>query len=75
MLIVCGRAAFGITDYTQDGFRRGHMFSVLGFDKDGPDGGTVTIRNPWGQGDGTGGNTKISLKEYLANFEFLYEEQ
>lgn len=56
-------------DETSDGFPRAHAYSVLGFDPDGEDGGTITIRNPWG-GDNSSprGMTKISLREFRKNF-------
>lgn len=54
--------------YSIDGFKRGHVYSVVGFDPSGPEGGTVTIRNPWGQGNGTGGTIQISLTKFMRNF-------
>ena len=57
------------SDETTDGFPVAHMYSVIGFDPNGPDGGTVTIRNPWGDGDNTTrGTIKISVKQFRANF-------
>lgn len=57
------------SDETDDGFPDAHVYSVIGFDPSGPDGGTVTIRNPWGDGDNTTrGTIKISVKKFRANF-------
>lgn len=57
---------------TQAGFQRSHMYSILAFDPKGKDGGTVTVRNPWGGEKGTvRGQIDISLKEFAANFENL----
>jgi Ca2+-binding EF-hand superfamily protein len=54
---------------TDDGFPVAHAYSVIGFDPKGPDGGTVTIRNPWGDGqDTTRGTIKVSLKVFEKNF-------
>ncbi len=56
-------------DTTDGGFYVAHMYSVIGFDPNGPDGGTVTIRNPWGDGDNSvRGTKKISIKEFRKNF-------
>ncbi len=56
-------------DETGDGFPDAHIYSVIAFDPKGPDGGTVTIRNPWGDGDNTTrGTIKISVKKFRANF-------
>lgn len=64
------------SDETGDGFPDAHVYSVIGFDPSGPDGGTVTIRNPWGDGDNTTrGTIKISVKKFRANFsEAVYSE-
>jgi hypothetical protein len=64
------------SDETGDGFPDAHVYSVIGFDPKGPDGGTVTIRNPWGDGDNTTrGTIKISVKKFRANFsEAVYSE-
>ena len=63
-------------DNTAGGFPRGHMYSITAFDANGPDGGTVTIRNPWGGGnDTTSGTIKISVKQYMDNFSDMYEER
>ncbi|MBS1957812.1 MAG: hypothetical protein JST89_26745, partial [Cyanobacteria bacterium SZAS-4] len=63
-----------IDDTTDEGFYVAHMYSVIGFDPNGPDGGTVTIRNPWGDGDNSvRGTSKISLKQFRKNFsEVVY---
>jgi hypothetical protein len=67
----------GINDETSDGFAVAHMYSVTKFDPGGPDGGTVTIRNPWGRGDNsTTGTKQISLKQFKANFSsVVYAER
>jgi Ca2+-binding EF-hand superfamily protein len=62
----------GTTQNTADGYFRGHAYSVIAFDANGADGGTVTIRNPWGDGtDSTRGTKNISFKQYMANFNEL----
>ena len=48
---------------------RRHMYSVVGYNPSGPDGGMVTIRNPWGSKYGKYGNTfKMTLKEFRDKF-------
>lgn len=54
---------------TEDGFSSSHVYSVIAFDPNGPEGGTVTVRNPWGGADDTtSGTMKISLKKFEKNF-------
>jgi Ca2+-binding EF-hand superfamily protein len=54
---------------SSDGFPASHMYSVTAFDPGGADGGTVTIRNPWGSGDdSTSGTKKISFNQFMKNF-------
>jgi hypothetical protein len=53
---------------TENGFPRDHEYSILGYNPKGADGGTVTIRNPWGEGEGTGGTIQVSLAEFMKNF-------
>lgn len=63
-------------DKTADGFPGGHAYSIIGWDPDGPDGGTVTIRNPWGGADGTtSGTISISFNKMKANFSDLCFEE
>lgn len=55
--------------FTKDGFATRHAFSVIAFDPDGPDGGTITIRNPWAGPDGTPqGAMNISVQQYTEQF-------
>lgn len=63
-------------DETDDGFPNQHAYSVIGYDPDGPDGGTLTIRNPWGGGENSPrGTTKVSLKDFRQNFnEIVFSE-
>jgi len=63
-------------DETEDGFPNAHAYSVIGYDPEGPDGGTLTIRNPWGGGvDSPRGTTRVSLKEFRENFsEIVFSE-
>lgn len=63
-------------DETEDGFPNAHAYSVIGYDPEGPDGGTLTIRNPWGGGvDSPRGTTSVSLKEFRQNFsEIVFSE-
>jgi hypothetical protein len=52
-----------------------HVYTVLNYDPDGPDGGTVTCRNPAGLGDNTySGIFKVSLNQFVKSFESMYEE-
>lgn len=54
---------------TKDGFVRSHTYTITGYDKNGPDGGTVTVRNPWGGSKGTKyGEISISFEEFERNF-------
>jgi hypothetical protein len=53
------------------GYFSDHAYAVLGFDPVGQDGGTVTVRNPWGGPDGPRGLFKVSLYEFMRNFVFL----
>lgn len=55
---------------TKNGFPAGHAYGIVGFDRSGPDGGTVAIYNPWGLGKGDPkGEVRISLKKFMANFD------
>ncbi len=56
------------SDESADGYPDQHMYSVLAFDPKGADGGTVTVRNPWGHGEGPDGTFKISVKAFKKNF-------
>lgn len=54
---------------TKDGFVRSHTYTITGYDKKGPDGGTVTVRNPWGGSKGTKyGEISITFDEFERNF-------
>lgn len=54
---------------TADGFVRRHAFSIVGFTPDDKNGGTVTIRNPWGGKDNsTSGTISIPLNVFMKNF-------
>lgn len=54
---------------TTDGFVRRHAFTITGFNPDGPGGGTVTIRNPWGGSENsTGGTISVPLHVFVKNF-------
>lgn len=57
---------------TKDGFESAHAYSVTHFDPAGPDGGTVSMRNPWGTDRLTESpNSVISVKQFQANFGFI----
>lgn len=57
---------------TKDGFTKRHVYSIIGWDPQGKDGGTLTIRNPWGnETAGPGGTTKMSYQQYLNNFNVI----
>ncbi|MBY0551467.1 MAG: hypothetical protein K2W95_29570 [Candidatus Obscuribacterales bacterium] len=60
----------GKSGTTEDGFATTHAYSVIGFDLKGPGGGTVTIRNPWGDKalESTRGTIKITLDQFRKNF-------
>lgn len=59
----------GIIDRTSvDGFPLGHAYSIIDFKADGNKSGSVTLRNPWAQGDGVGGKITITLKQFRKNF-------
>lgn len=61
---------------TGDNFYRGHEYTITGFKPDGHGGGTVTIRNPWGEGnDTTKGTKSIPLEEFMKNFSDVCIEQ
>lgn len=62
-------ASAGKSGKTEDGFATIHAYSVIGFDPDGPGGGTVTIRNPWGHNvESTRGTIKITFDQFRKNF-------
>jgi hypothetical protein len=70
-----GNLWFGLFgDNTENGFPTDHEYTILGYNPNGPDGGTITIRNPWGQGDGTSGLTQISLDQFMKNFSDITVE-
>jgi len=57
-----------IPERTEGNFLRGHEFTILGFTP-GANGGTVLIRNPWGDKAGTtDGTIKVPLSTYIDNF-------
>lgn len=61
---------------TPNHFARSHVYTILAFDPNGPDGGTLTIRNPWGhQERTTAGTIDISFEQYRANFCGFFSEQ
>lgn len=65
---------FGQND-PDGGYYSQHAYSVLEFDPhQGPDGGTVTLRNPWGGPDGPKGLFHLSLEQFMRNFIFLEVE-
>jgi hypothetical protein len=69
----------------------GHAYSVLKYDANGPDGGTVIVRNPWGMNRGTAvekdgatsdgvtnigdGQLKMSLATFKEKFDNVTVEQ
>jgi Calpain family cysteine protease len=69
----------------------GHAYSVLKYDANGPDGGTVIVRNPWGMNQGTAvekegstsdgvtnigdGQLKMSLATFKEKFDNVTVEQ
>jgi YD repeat-containing protein len=57
---------------TKDGYTRRHVYSIIGWDPTGKEGGTLTIRNPWGNPtEGPGGTSKMSYQQYLDNFNVV----
>jgi hypothetical protein len=60
---------FGLfPENTENGFPKDHEYTILGYNPQGADGGTITIRNPWGKGEGTSGTIQISLDQFMKNF-------
>ena len=60
---------------TPGNFARSHVYTILAFDPEGDNGGTLTIRNPWGQDEsGPRGTVKVSFDEYRANFCGFFAE-
>ncbi|MBX9939356.1 MAG: hypothetical protein K2Y32_08895 [Candidatus Obscuribacterales bacterium] len=60
---------FYFTPETKDGYARAHIYTVLAYDPKGPDGGTVTVRNPWGGAKGSrAGEYSMSFEEFDQNF-------
>jgi hypothetical protein len=46
-----------------------HGYSILGFDPSGSDGGTITLRNPWGLADNSPlGRFAMPLKDFQKLF-------
>ena len=74
IVAVISRGGFGGSKETPDGFATRHAYTITNFDPSGPDGGTVYIRNPWGQASGTGGNIAISYKQFCENFTHICAE-
>lgn len=67
--VIAGIRMKPIDGESEDGFPDSHMYSIIDFDPNGPDGGTVTVRNPWGHNDATtSGTKKISVKQLESNF-------
>jgi len=67
--VIAGIRMKPIAGESPDGFADSHMYSIIDFDPKGPDGGTVTVRNPWGGKEGTTrGTMKISVKQFENNF-------
>lgn len=66
--IIASRSPFA--SRAKDGhLSRKHMYSVIGYNPDGADGGIVTIRNPWGSKHGKYGNEfKMTLKQFREKF-------
>jgi YD repeat-containing protein len=57
---------------TKDGFPTQHAYAILNFDPNGPGGGQITVRNPWGLKDHTtGGVITITLDQFVRNFSDL----
>jgi hypothetical protein len=54
---------------TPDGFARYHIYSIIGFERTGDNGGVVIIRNPWGGADNTTrGTMRVPLQTFQRNF-------
>ncbi len=57
---------------TKDGYTKRHVYSIIGWDANGKEGGTLTIRNPWGNKTvGPGGMSTMSYQQYLNNFNVI----
>ncbi len=68
-----GDELLGSDENTPDGFSKSHSYTVVGFDPNGPDGGTVIIRNPHG-GEGKEGTIAVPMKQYMKNFNQITVE-
>jgi Calpain family cysteine protease len=77
-MVVAGVANNGHGQTTIDLIEKDHAYSVVGFDKYGSDGGTVTLRNPHGLENDSenpkAGTFNISLKRFKQVFTDLFEE-
>jgi hypothetical protein len=52
-----------------DGYVNGHAYSIVGWNPSGPGGGTLTIRNPWGDEQaGKYGTFTMSMEQFSRNF-------
>lgn len=59
------------TDESKDNFARRHAYSILDYSNNILTGPMVTVRNPWGEQDGTTrGTIEISLKKFMENFDY-----
>jgi hypothetical protein len=57
---------------TKDGFTKRHVYSIIGWDPNGKGGGTLVVRNPWGNKTvGPGGTSTMSYQQYLNNFNVI----
>lgn len=69
--VIC--ETFDIGGITRDGFRAPRAFTVIAFDPDSGDGGTLTLRSPIGGEEGSpDGRLRISLATFRRNFGSLY---
>ncbi len=47
-----------------------HAYTITGFEPNGPDGGTIIVRNPWGKGsDSRDGLQRISFDRFVTTFD------
>lgn len=60
-------------EQTSDHYAKNHAYSIIGFTPDGHGGGTVKVRNPWGNNTtDPGGTSEIPLSKFIKNFNFIY---
>jgi len=70
--VVAGTDHSFFSNESEAGYARRHAYSILGFNPEGPGGGTVTVRNPWNGSTPTSGRSEIPLDVFVRNFERVW---